>query len=349
MLFLGIIILSIVGLGILYSASNQNLTLLGRQVANFGLAFLIMLILAQVPIYRYQFLVPWVFGLTLLMLLIVMNVGIISRGAQRWINLGWFRFQPSEIMKLAMSMMLAWYLRNKVFPLHLKDLFFSCLIIIVPVLVIAKQPDLGTALLVAATGCFVLLLAGITWKIIIGVSILVVAAVPIIWRFMHSYQKMRLLAFWSPEGDPFGSGYNIIQSKIAIGSGGWFGKGWLHGSQAHLQFLPERSTDFIFAVCGEEFGFIGCILLIGLFIYVIGRSVYISANAQDTSTRLLTGSLTLSFFTSFFVNIGMVLGVLPVVGVPLPLISYGGSSLIMFMASFGIIMSVQTHRRLIGN
>jgi len=246
-------------------------------------------------------------------------------------------------------MMLAWYLRDKVFPLHIKDLFFSCIIIIFPVLLIAKQPDLGTALLVATTGFFVLLLAGITWQIIVSAIGLMIVVLPIAWRFMHAYQKMRLFTFWSPERDPLGSGYNIIQSKIAIGSGGWFGKGWLQSSQAHLQFLPERSTDFIFAVYGEEFGFIGCLLLFLVFGYIIGRSLYISANAQDTFSRLFIGSLALSFFTYFFVNIGMVVGVLPVVGVPLPLVSYGGSSLITIMAGFGIIMSAQTHRKLIGS
>jgi rod shape determining protein RodA len=325
------------------------LTLLGHQIVNSGFAFLTMMILAQIPISRYSFLVPWIFGITLLMLFIVINVGIVSRGAQRWIDLWWFRVQPSEIMKLAVSMILSWYLRNKTFPLQLKDLSFSCLIILIPVLIIAKQPDLGTALLVAATGCFVILLAGITWEITLGIGISIITTLPIIWNAMHSYQKMRLLTFLSPEKDPLGSGYNIIQSKIAIGNGGWFGKGWLHGSQTHLQFLPERSTDFIFAVYGEEFGFIGCILLISLFVFIIWRSLYISVNAQDTFTRLLTGSLTLSFFTSFFVNIGMVTGILPIVGIPLPLLSYGGSSLIIFMASFGIIMSVRTHHKLIGN
>ncbi|MBU0744108.1 MAG: rod shape-determining protein RodA [Gammaproteobacteria bacterium] len=349
MLLLGILVLGIISLGILYSVNNQNSTLFWHQIINFSFAFGVMFIFAQIPIYRYQSLVPWFFCLTLLMLLVVMSSGVISRGAQRWLNFGMVRFQPSELMKLAMPMMLAWYLRNKTFPLHIKELFYSGIIIILPALIIAKQPDLGTAILVSATGCFVLLLAGITWRIIISVSIFLVSVVPIVWRFMHSYQKMRLLTFLSPESDPFGSGYNIIQSKIAIGSGGWLGKGWLHGSQAYLQFLPERSTDFIFAVYAEEFGFIGSLLLFAIFIYIMGRSLYISANAQDTFSRLLAGSLTLTFFTSFFVNIGMVMGVLPVVGVPLPLVSYGGSSLITFMTGFGIIMSVQAHRKLIGS
>ena len=349
MLLLGLLVLGVIGLTILYSASNQNLILFWHQMANFGFAFIVMCVFAQIPVSRYQFLAPWVFGLTLLMLLAVMGAGVVSKGAQRWLGFGWLRFQPSEIMKLVMPMMLAWYLRDKVFPLHIKDLFFSCIIIIFPVLLIAKQPDLGTALLVATTGFFVLLLAGITWQIIVSAIGLMIVVLPIAWRFMHAYQKMRLFTFWSPERDPLGSGYNIIQSKIAIGSGGWFGKGWLQSSQAHLQFLPERSTDFIFAVYGEEFGFIGCLLLFLVFGYIIGRSLYISTNAQDTFSRLFVGSLALSFFTYFFVNIGMVAGVLPVVGVPLPLVSYGGSSLITIMAGFGIIMSAQTHRKLIGS
>lgn len=218
-----------------------------------------------------------------------------------------------------------------------------------PVLIIAKQPDLSTAILVAATGAFVLLLAGITWRLMAGIATLITITIPIVWHFMHSYQKARLFTFLSPEHDPYGRGYNIIQSKIAVGSGGLVGKGWLLGSQTHLQFLPEHYTDFIFAVCGEEFGFIGCILLIGVFLYVVGRGLYISACAQDTFTRLLAGSLSLSFFASFFINICMVVGILPVVGLPLPLVSYGGSSLVIFMCGFGIVMSTYKHRKLIGS
>lgn len=349
MLLIGILTLAGLGLVILYSASNQNISLFCHQLLNFTFAFIVMGIFAQIPVDRYQKLAPWIFGLTLLLLLVVMSFGIISRGAQRWLSLGWLRLQPSEVMKLVMPMMLSWYLRNKVFPLHLKELFFSCIIIVLPGLIIAKQPDLGTALLVAATGFFVLLLAGITWRVMLGVIALITVVVPVIWHFMHSYQKARLFSFLSPESDPFGSGYNIIQSKIAIGSGGWFGKGWLQGSQAHLQFLPERATDFIFAVYSEEFGFIGSMLLFAVFIYIVKRSIHIGINAQDTFSRLLVGSLTLSFFASFFVNIGMVAGILPVVGIPLPLVSYGGSSLITYMAGFGIIMSVQTHRKLISS
>ncbi|EKE00655.1 MAG: rod shape-determining protein [uncultured bacterium] len=349
LLLVGLLALAAIGFGILYSASSQSLTLLSHQLVSFAIACVAMCVFAQIPMHRYQSLVPWVYGAVLLMLLAVMSVGVVNKGAQRWLNFGLLRFQPSEIMKLAMPMMLAWYLRNKVLPLRAKDLFFSCLIIVLPVIIIAKQPDLGTALLVAATGVFVLLLAGITWKLMVGIVALLTIAVPVVWHYMHAYQKARLFTFLAPEHDPYGRGYNIIQSKIAIGSGGWFGKGWLLGTQTHLQFLPEHSTDFIFAVCGEEFGFIGCILLIVVFLYIIGRGLYISVHAQDTFSRLLAGSLILSFFISVFVNIGMVIGVLPVVGVPLPLVSYGGSSLVIFMSGFGIIMSTYVHRKLISS
>lgn len=348
-LLLGILTLVLVGFGILYSASNQNLVLLRHQLLSYSLAFAAMCLFAQIPTYRYRTLVPWIYGITLLMLIVVLSIGGITKGAQRWLNLGLLRFQPSEIMKLVVPMMLAWYLRNKIFPLHIKDLFFCCIIIFSPVLIIAKQPDLGTALLVAATGAFVLLLAGITWKLLTGIVILITIATPIIWHFMHTYQKARLFTFLSPEHDPYGKGYNIIQSKIALGSGGLFGKGWLLGTQTHLQFLPEHYTDFIFAVCGEEFGFSGCLVLIMISLYIVGRGLYISICAQDTFSRLLAGSLTLTFFASFFINIGMVVGILPVVGLPLPLVSYGGSSLVIFMSGFGIIMSTHIHRKLISS
>ena len=348
LLLVGILALITIGFGILYSAGGQNLSLIRHQAASFILAFIAMCLFAQVPTYRYQSLVPWIYCIVLLLLLAVMSVGIINKGAQRWLSLGLVKFQPSEIMKLAVPMMLAWYLRNKVFPLHAKDLFVCCLIIMLPVLIIAKQPDLSTALLVTATGGFVLLLAGITWRLIVGIVAFIATIIPVAWHFMHGYQKDRLFTFLSPEHDPYGKGYNIIQSKIAVGSGGIFGKGWLLGSQTHLQFLPEHYTDFIFAVCGEEFGFFGCILLIGLFLYIVGRGLYLSIHAQDTFTRLLAGSLSLSFFASFFINICMVVGIIPVVGLPLPLVSYGGSSLVIFMSGFGIIMSTCTHRKLIG-
>ncbi len=349
-LLFGVVALGLIGLILLYSSSNHSFAVVGRQFFNFILAFLVMVFFAKLPVGYYQKLAPWIFGVTIMLLIVVAAFGVVSKGGQRWLNLGLLRFQPSELMKIAMPMMLAWYLKDKTFPLTLKNLMVCLLIIIMlPVLLIAKQPDLGTAILVAVTGFLVILLAGIRLKVVLSLVALAGLVVPLLWRFMYAYQKMRLLIFLSPESDPFGKGYNIIQSKIAVGSGGFLGKGWLHGSQAHLQFLPEASTDFAFAVYGEEFGFLGCMVLFGIFAYLIFRALYISANAQDTFSRLLAGSLTLSFFCSFFVNIGMVTAILPVVGVPLPFISYGGSSLIIFMASFGVIMSIRAHRRLISS
>jgi rod shape determining protein RodA len=337
------------GLFILYSASNQSIAVLGHQAGSLGLAFCIMFILAQVPPHRYQSIAPWLFGITLILLLIVLVTGAISKGAQRWLNLGIIRFQPSEIMKIAMPMMLAWYLQEKNLPPKLKTIFTSSIMLLIPVFMIARQPDLGTAIIITATGLFVIFLSGISWRFIFGTLFSLALLLPIGWYFLHDYQKARILTFLNPERDHLKSGYHIIQSKIAIGSGGFLGQGWLHGSQTHLQFLPEHTTDFIFGVCGEELGFIGSLLLIGTFAYVVARGLYISKNAQDSFTRLLAGSLTLTFFLSFFVNIGMVIGILPVVGLPLPLISYGGSSLVTLMAAFGIIMSIRTHRKLLSN
>jgi len=308
-----------------------------------------MILLAQIPPHKYRTLAPWFYLLTFVLLVAVLGLGVAGKGAQRWLNFGLIRFQPSEIMKIAMPMMLAWYLKDKQLPPNLKTLSISLSIIIIPVLVIAKQPDLSTALIITATGIFVIFLTGINWRIIAGSFAFMAIAMPIIWHLMHDYQKIRILTFLNPARDPRGGGYHIIQSKIAIGSGGFTGKGWLHGSQTHLQFLPEHATDFIFAVCGEELGFIGCTLLLAIFFALVARGLYISNRAQDTFSRLLTGSLTLTFFLSFFVNIGMVIGIIPVAGLPLPLISYGGSSLVTLMAGFGIIMSVCTHRRLLSS
>lgn len=346
-LLLGLVFLILYGLIILYSAGNQNFQLIGHQIASMGFAFGIMLIFAQITPHQYRALAPWIFAFTLIMLIVVMATGVISKGAQRWLDLGLFKFQPSEMMKIAMPMMLAWFLKDQNLPPNYKTIAISFVILMIPVLMIAKQPDLGTAIIITATGIFVLLLAGISWRLVGGSVISLAIILPIIWHFLHDYQKNRILTFLNPEKDPLGTGYHIIQSKIAIGSGGFFGKGWLEGTQTHLQFLPEHSTDFIFAVCGEELGFIGCLLLISIFAYIVGRGLYISRNAQDTFSRLLAGSLSLTFFLSFFVNVGMVIGILPVVGLPLPLISYGGSSLVTLMAGFGIIMSISTHRKLL--
>jgi rod shape determining protein RodA len=273
--------------------------------------------------------------------------GDAGKGAQRWLNLVLFRFQPSEIMKIAVPIMVAWYLADNPLPPSRKHLFYATMLIIVPVILIIKQPDLGTALLIASSGVFVLLLAGIRWKQVTIIIMCLAVSAPLFWYNLHDYQKSRVLTFLNPEMDPLGTGYHIIQSKIAIGSGGLYGKGWLNGSQSHLKFLPERSTDFIFAVFGEEFGFIGILFILSLYLFIIIRGLYIATQAQDSFTRLLAGSLILTFFVYAFVNIGMVTGLLPVVGLPLPLVSYGGTSMVTLMAAFGILMSIHTHRKLL--
>lgn len=346
-LLIGLIILSGFGLFILYSAGDSDKQIITHQAINFIFAFALLFIFAQISPYKYITITPWLYSITLLMLVAVLGIGVVSQGGQRWLNLGLFRFQPSEIMKIALPLMLAWFLKDKKLPPSFATLLIASVILFVPVIIVAKQPDLGTAIIIAITGIFVIFLTGINWKIITAVLTLIGITCPLIWHFMHDYQRQRVLTFLNPEHDRLRSGYHIIQSKIAIGSGGIFGKGWLHGGQTHLQFLPAHTTDFIFAVCGEELGLIGCILLSITFLFIVGRGLYISSKAQDTFTRLLAGSLTLSFFVSFFVNVGMVVGILPVVGIPLPLVSYGGTSMVTLMASFGIIMSIHTHRRLL--
>lgn len=343
----GLSTLIIIGFIILYSAGGGELDVVARQAARLAIALGIMLVLAQIPPARYRAWAPWLFTAGVTLLLIVLLAGHIGKGAQRWLDLGLLRFQPSEIMKLAVPMMLAWYLHPRSLPPKTSVLLVSCMIIGIPALLIAKQPDLGTALLIAGSGMCVILLAGISWRLVGILALIASAAAPILWHFMHDYQRERVFTFLNPENDPLGSGYHIIQSKIAIGSGGLFGKGWLNGTQSHLQFLPEHATDFIFGVCSEEFGFIGNIILIIVYMVIIGRGIYISTQAQDTFSRLLAGSISLMFFISMFVNMGMVSGILPVVGVPLPLVSYGGTSMITVIASFGILMSIQTHRKLV--
>jgi rod shape determining protein RodA len=346
-LLAALVTLSLLSLVILYSSSGRNVDMVLGQVMRLGLAFGVMFVLAQVPLHHIERWVPWLFGITLALLFGVLLFGEIGKGAQRWLDIGLFRFQPSEMMKLAVPLMVAWYLADRPLPPNGRHLATGLLIIAVPVALIAKQPDLGTALLVAASGVFVLLLAGVRWKYVLLLIVLVAACAPLFWYMLHDYQQMRILTLLDPERDPLGSGYHIIQSKIAIGSGGVYGKGWLNGTQSHLEFLPERSTDFIFAVFSEEFGFIGVLFLLGIYAFIVARGLYIATQAQDTFTRLLSGSLILTFFVYTFVNTGMVTGLLPVVGVPLPLISFGGTSMVTLLASFGIIMSIHTHRKLL--
>lgn len=332
------------GLLILFSASNANMGMIMRQSFRLIFATLIMLVLAFIPPHKYKIWTPWIYGVGLSLLIAVMVMGKIGKGAQRWLELGLFRFQPSEIMKLAVPMMTAWYFDRQSHPSSLKSICIAGIIIFIPALLIAKQPDLGTAIMVASAGLCVIFIAGIRFKIILVIALLLGSAGPVVWQFMHDYQKQRIYTMLDPEQDPLGSGYHIIQSKIAIGSGGLMGKGWLEGSQSHLNFLPEHATDFIFAVNGEEFGFVGGFVIIMLIILVSLRSLSIANNAQTTFTRLLAASLAMSFFFSGFVNIGMVMGILPVVGIPLPLVSYGGTAMVTFLAGFGILMSISTHR-----
>ncbi len=345
-LFIGLIILAFAGLFILYSASNQNTLMLEKQGWRLVLAFVLMLVFAQIPPKRYQEWAPWIFLAVLISLALVLLFGRVDQGARRWLALGPIHFQPSEMMKLALPIMLAWFLAEKPLPPRMSAIFISGIILVIPVLLTAKQPDLGTAIIIGAAGICVLLMAGISWRLLASLGTLFILSTPILWHFMHHYQKERVLTFFNPERDPLGSGYHIIQSKIAIGSGGIFGKGWLNGTQSHLSFLPAHATDFIFAVTGEELGLIGCTLIILIFLVIFARAFYISAQAQNTFSRLLAGSISLTFILSAFVNIGMVIGILPVVGVPLPLISYGGSSMLITMIGFGIMMSIHTHRKL---
>ena len=344
---LGIILLTLlVGLFVLFSASDQSVDRVLSQLANIGVALSLMLLFANIPPHHLVRVALPLYGLGLLLLLGVFFFGEISHGARRWLHLG-IRIQPSELMKLALPMMLAWYFAKRQGSLRWTDYAVATFLLIVPVGFIVKQPDLGTGLLIAASGFYVLFLAGLSWRLIIGMAVGLAAAAPIMWSVLHDYQRKRIDILFDPQQDPLGAGYHTIQAGIALGSGGLTGKGWLNGTQAQLDFLPERTTDFIFAVFAEEFGFIGNVLLVILFALIIMRGLVIASEAQSTFARLLAGSITLTFFTYVFVNIGMVSGILPVVGVPLPLISYGGTSLATLMLGFGILMSIQTHKKLV--
>jgi len=346
-LLLGLLLLMVAGLGVLYSASDGSVEIVQRQLVRLAISFVVMFVVAQIPQHQLYIWAPWFFALGIILLILVLVAGDVGKGAQRWLNLYVIRFQPSEMMKLVTPMMLAWYLCEKPFPPKVSALVISLVLVIMPTMLIAKQPDLGTSLLVAAAGFFVVFFGGIRWRILFGSIFSILALIPVLWQFMHDYQKQRVLTLFDPESDPLGSGYHIIQSMIAIGSGGIYGKGWLNGTQSQLDFIPERTTDFIFAVFAEEFGMMGAIVLLSLYAFIIIRGLYIAATAQDSFGRLLAGSLSLTFFVYLFVNVGMVSGILPVVGVPLPLVSYGGTSMVTLMAGFGMLMSISTHRRLI--
>lgn len=335
------------GLVILYSAVDKNTALVMSQAIKIGIALAAMVFMAQIPPIFYMRLAPWLYAIGVVLLILVLVAGYSVNGSQRWIRIpGVFNFQPSELMKLVLPMVLAAYFNDRHLPPKAKHLFWAGVIIALPTLLIAKQPDLGTALLIAASGLLVLLLAGIPWRYVFGAIGLGLAAAPALWLVMRDYQRQRILTLLDPERDPLGAGWNIIQSKTAIGSGGLFGKGLFLGTQSHLDFLPESQTDFIIAVLAEELGLIGVVTLLLLYVLLIGRGVVISVQAQDTFGRLLGGTITFTFFVYVFVNIGMVSGILPVVGVPLPLVSYGGTSILTLFAGFGMLMSIHTHRRL---
>ena len=348
MLLSALIAVSLFGLFVLYSAAGDNTALWFSQLARIGIGFMLLIVLSQVPDHFLRMLSPAAYLVGLILLVIVAFAGDIGKGAQRWLDLGVIRFQPSEIMKLAVPMMCAWYMHQRPLPPSFKDIAVIFLIVIVPVGLIAEQPDLGTALLVAAAGMIVLVMGGLSLPYLLGGIAIMGAAVPVAWHFLHEYQRQRVLTLLDPQSDALGAGYHIIQSQIAIGSGGVFGKGWMNGSQAQLEFLPERSTDFIFAVIGEELGLLGLIALLVGYLFIVGRGTYMALQCRDEFARLLAGSIALTFFVYACVNAGMVMGLLPVVGVPLPLVSYGGTSFVTLMAGFGILMSLHSSRKLVG-
>jgi rod shape determining protein RodA len=336
-----------VGLVTLFSASDQSMTRLASQAASLGLALVLMWIVANIPPQTISRAAVPLYALAVVMLIGVALFGTTVNGSRRWLNLGIARFQPSELMKIALPLLLAWYFQKFEGRIGWKDFALAAVLIAVPVWLIKRQPDLGTALLIGASGFYVLYLAGLSWKVIVGLAALGAGAAPLVWPHLHDYQRERILSFIDPSRDPLGAGYHSTQASIALGSGGVVGKGWLNGTQAHLDFLPERHTDFIFAVFGEEFGLIGAAVLLVLYLLLIGRGMMITANASTMFARLMAGAVTLMFFTSAFVNMAMVSGVLPVVGVPLPLVSYGGTALISLYIGLGILMSVQAHRKLV--
>ena len=349
-LLTGLLLLCAFGLTVLYSAGDSDIGLLKRQFMHLGVAFAVLFLMAQIPPKALKLISPWLYLGSIGLLVAVLMFGDIGKGAQRWLDLGILRFQPSEIAKLAAPMMVAWFLSKSSLPIRPITTIIALLLALAPTVLIVRQPDLGTALLVGMAGLFVLYFAGLSWTLIISVTLLGIAGIAAIINnpdlldyFLHEYQKRRVLTLLNPENDPLGAGYHIIQSKIAIGSGGIYGKGWLNGTQSHLEFLPEQHTDFIFAVISEELGLVGVITLLLLYMFIIMRGLYIAAQAQTPFRRLLAGALTMIFFIYLLVNTGMVSGILPVVGVPLPLVSYGGTSLVTIMAGFGIIMSIHSH------
>jgi rod shape determining protein RodA len=345
-LMLGIGLLMLTSLIVLYSADNASFGQPLKQMANITIGLACMWLVANLPLhYLMRTAIP-IYALGLTLLIGVALFGEISHGARRWLNLGVMTIQPSELMKIGVPLMMAWYFEKHEATLTMRNYVVATLLLLVPVALIARQPDLGTALLISASGFYVLFLAGLSWRVMGGMAVGALAAAPFLWGMLHDYQRHRILMLFDPEQDALGKGYHTIQGMIAVGSGGMFGKGYLDGTQTHLDFLPERTTDFIFAVFAEEFGLLGNLFLIGLYLFVIGRGFIITANASTYFTRLMAGSITLTFATYAFVNMGMVSGILPVVGVPLPLVSYGGTSLLTLLLGFGMLMSIETHKKL---
>lgn len=344
-LLLGLMAISGYGILVLYSASGGSEKMFTNKVIQVALGMSVMLIMAYIPPRVYERISPYLYLFCIVLLVLVDLVGETSKGAQRWLNLGFIRFQPSEIAKLAVPLMVAAYLGKRPLPPDFRDTFIALALIMVPTVLVAMQPDLGTSILVCAAGIFVLFLAGLSWKLILGGVVFLAGFIPIMWLFlMHDYQKTRVMTLLDPEKDPLGAGYHIIQSKIAIGSGGLEGKGWMEGTQSQLEFLPEPHTDFIFAVLSEEHGLIGVLILLAIYLFIIARGLMIGAKSTSTFGRILSGGTALLFFVYVFVNIGMVSGILPVVGVPLPLFSYGGTSYVTLMAAFGLMMSAYVYR-----
>ncbi|WP_321276055.1 rod shape-determining protein RodA [Thiomicrorhabdus indica] len=346
-LLAGILLLLSLSLAIVFSASGGDWQVAERHLVRITIALGLMLLFAQIPPNWIYIITPFLFAIALLMLIAVPIVGDVGKGAQRWLDLGPARFQPSELMKVVLPLMVAWIFAHSSYPPNWQRILAALVVIGMTAGLIVIQPDLGTSLLIAMSGLFIVFFAGLPWKLIFGALFAAAASIPIAWEFMHDYQRQRVLTYLDPESDPLGAGYHIIQSKIAIGSGGIEGKGFLGSTQAHLEFLPESTTDFIFSVLSEEFGLIGVIILLLMYLFVIGRGLYISAKAEDNFTRYVAASLIMTFFIYVFVNISMVSGLLPVVGLPLPLVSYGGSSLVTLMISFGILMSIHTHKKLL--
>ena len=347
--FLFGVAMAIVGVGLvtLFSAADQSTARVSNQVLSLGFAIVLMWLVANVPPATLARTAIPLYVFAIAMLVAVALFGTVVNGSRRWLNLGFARFQPSELMKIALPLMLAWYFQHFEGRIRWKDFGVAGVLIVVPVYLIKRQPDLGTSLLIAASGFYILFLAGLSWKIIVGLVAVGAAAAPLVWPQLHDYQRERILTFLDPSRDPLGAGYHSTQASIALGSGGVVGKGWLNGTQTHLDFLPEKHTDFIFAVIGEELGLVGALLLLFLYLLLIGRGMVIAANASTLFSRLIAGAVTLMFFTYAFVNMGMVSGVLPVVGVPLPLVSYGGTAMVSLFIGIGILMSVQAHRKLV--